>query len=672
MAAFRMCGACALLVVLNACAQAHTALLTDAGASSSGAGTVAGTSAGGGTGSAGSSASSGSGTGGTAPTSGTSNSGTTGNGDTTGSPGPAPCIWVGDVCSRASCTNASIGDPCVLDGGLGVCQGGRCVAQLVSAPGGTCGPDQTDQLCGFLAYCCDGGCLNSYAEDPTNCGGCGVHCSDGTACDYGSCVPSHACLPTENGLICTLPSLAFGTCCQGSCVADLNSDPGHCGSCSRICLAGSSCAGGFCGPGTVSCSQTSDPCPAGYRCGDFGTGQPFCVLSACGLDTDGIECALAGGGTFGLCCGGACTEVGRDPANCGGCGITCIGGDSCFSGRCGTLSDCRANGDVCLLDGGGVGACCAGSCVAHPNADPRACGATPCGSGGTCTGSASCVGGLCVPEACDAGVIACQGGVCCGATCVDLAHDPLNCGACGAICPPGKLCRNGYCGGTCAQCPWASGYYCDQGDFHACVSPSCNPSLEGQPCATANGTAGMCCGGSCVDGFDPNNCGQCGVSCATGICQFSCNVVGCVVGCSGGVPAPDCFQSCGVGTACAGGACVGSSCSPVQEFEPCLAEDGGLGVCCGYSCAQVESDAANCGACGLACPAGMSCLNGYCNGVRTCGPGYAFDYCNLDAGLWFLCCPGIGCVDLLTDPQNCRSCGQTCDAGQICRLGICQ
>jgi hypothetical protein len=658
-----------LWLPLNACAQGHSAPLTDAGASGAGSGTTAGASSGAssasgssGSGTTGNTTSSSTGSG-TGPTSGTTSSGT----------GAAPCVWIGDVCSQASCANASIGEPCVLDGGPGVCQGGQCVPQLLNATNGACGPDQTDRFCAPGAYCCDGGCLDVYAEDPLNCGGCGVQCSTGTVCLNGSCVPSHACLPTENGLICTMDSGVFGTCCQGSCV-DLTSDPGHCGGCSRTCLAGSSCMSflgeGYCGPGG-SCSQSSNPCPTGYLCGSFqNAANAYCVLSACGAGTDRTECALDDGGELlGECCGGACIDVSRDPSNCGGCGLTCVGSDTCFLGSCGTFSSCPANGDICLLDGGAQGSCCEGSCVAS---ESILCGATSCYADGGCMGSASCVGGLCIPAACDGGNTACQGGVCCGTGCVDLANDSQNCGSCGAICPVGVVCRGGYCLGSCNDCPRS--YYCDYGDFHACDSPSCNPSLEGQTCAStvAGGERGTCCNGSCVTGLDPNNCGRCGVSCATGICEYLCDGLGCRIGCSTGVPTAACLQSCGFGTVCVGVSCVGSACNPEIPDQPCLDEDGGIGLCCNYSCADLKSDSENCGACGIACPAGTQCESGYCNGLRACGPGTANGYCDVDAGLSFICCPGVGCVDTGTDPQNCGSCGQACAAGQSCRFGGCQ
>lgn len=76
-------------------------------------------------------------------------------------------------------------------------------------------------------------------------------------------------------------------------------------------------------------------------------------------------------------------------------------------------------------------------------------------------------------------------------------------------------------------------------------------------------------------------------------------------------------------------------------------------VTCGGTCANTESDVANCGSCGNACAAGQVCTAGEC----TC-----------QAGL--TACPG-GCVDTMGDGSNCGACGQACAPGQVCSGGGC-
>jgi hypothetical protein len=182
---------------------------------------------------------------------------------------------------------------------------------------------------------------------------------------------------------------------------------------------------------------------------------------------------------------------------------------------------------------------------------------------------------------------------------------------------------------------------------------------------------GTCCNGQCVDTLiDPLNCNGCGIECPSGYCVFN----GCIPS-----PVPQgCAQSCGPGTICAKGSCVDSRCDELYgDPSYCLASDGTAGVCChspsGYrvACADLSNDPLNCGTCGLVCPSGAPCVNGRCNGLAACGPGHAGSYCDLDAGVSFLCCPGLGCIDTSNDPLNCGACNLSCGTGQTCDTGSC-
>src|SRR5262249_44845244 len=81
----------------------------------------------------------------------------------------------------------------------------------------------------------------------------------------------------------------------------------------------------------------------------------------------------------------------------------------------------------------------------------------------------------------------------------------------------------------------------------------------------------------------------------------------------------------------------------------------GLTVCNGI-CRNLQTDAANCGACGNACPMGHQCVQGACKG-NGCGQGLT--QC------------GNACVNLQTDAANCGACGQACAQGQQCTQGNC-
>ena len=108
---------------------------------------------------------------------------------------------------------------------------------------------------------------------------------------------------------------------------------------------------------------------------------------------------------------------------------------------------------------------CDGNCVYYLT-DPLNCGA--CGN--LCPSGQSCSEGACVAQ-CPAGTTLC------GGTCVDLLSDPLNCGGCGNACGDNQICTGG-----------------------ACVT--CTP-----PDQTA-------CDNRCVNiHTDSQNCGGCGINC---------------------------------------------------------------------------------------------------------------------------------------------------------------
>lgn len=68
----------------------------------------------------------------------------------------------------------------------------------------------------------------------------------------------------------------------------------------------------------------------------------------------------------------------------------------------------------------------------------------------------------------------------------------------------------------------------------------------------------------------------------------------------------------------AGGGCSHGTCKCAADEAPCA---GG--------CARTKSDESNCGGCGLACSAGIACIEGVCGGAVDAG----LDAASLDAGL---------------------------------------
>jgi hypothetical protein len=426
----------------------------------------------------------------------------------------------------------------------------------------------------------------------------------------------------------------------------------------------------------------------------------YCVATTCGTADDGKPC-IDQSGLFDTCCGGACNAL-NDPANCGQCGIACLDGGICLAGQCLSPGSCSFNGGLCAYDGG-QGVCCAGQCVAE--SDPLNCGGicgqacpigTTCdpaanyyslcvddaGSTTACSQDSNCPQGYlcpynrCISTSCadgggfycalgeDAGI-----GYCCQGQCIDLSQDNALgvCGECSWVCPQGATCSYGACttpdGGMadCSDGGCIAGLGClALGYTDVCVPFACGPQSEGQSCLFGLSHVGTCCGGSCVDLYgDPDNCGNCGQACTSGACLNGCTA-----------PIPQlCVQTCGPGTLCAVTDCVDSICQ--QYGQACVAQDGQMGFCCDLSCVDLQSDPLNCGSCGLTCVNGTACVNGLCNGDTVCGPGHADSYCNLDAGISYLCCPGAGCIDTSGDSQNCGACGNVCAQPTACDAGAC-
>ena len=291
-------------------------------------------------------------------------------------------------------------------------------------------------------------------------------------------------------------------------------------------------------------------------------------------------------------CSGRCVDLNVDMLNCGRCNNGCGGGDApyiCQGGQC-VLVD----GDFCapgLTD-------CGGRCV-DLNVDMLNCGRCNNGCGG---GDAPyiCQGGQCVLV--DIGSCA-PGLTHCGSACVDLSSDPLHCGGCVNACAPGE----------------------------SCVGGICEPSGP-IPIACAPGFT--LCGGICAElSSDPANCGACGVVCEA-------DPGGATVSCAGG----ECLYTVTGPMACAPGFTL-----------------------CGGICAELSSDPANCGACGVVCeadPGGatVSCAGGEClytvTGPMACAPGFTL-------------CGGI-CAELSSDPANCGACGVVCSPqAPSCIGGVC-
>jgi len=407
-----------------------------------------------------------------------------------------------DICIDTECVPAC-GGGLACNGGLSCCNGGcvdevtnpnfcggcendcpngdTCIGGVCQSPSGctTSGCENGDSCCGDL-------CVNTETS-PLHCGSCTNVCTGGDTCVDGFCQSTTTCFGG--------PCPPGESCCPLGCT-DIETDPNNCGGCGQpcVCPEGSNCecVGGTCTISTSGCNGgpgcVGDQTCCANGCTDINTDPNNC--SQCGFAcTTGDTCvngnctapASCNGGPVctGLeqCCKSGCTDIDTDPANCGGCGMTCAAADTCVGGLCKAPASCNG-GPVCT----GSEQCCQSGCT-NIDTDPANCGgcSQPCAAGDTC------LGGVCqVPPTCNGGPVCTGGEKCCAAGCTNTSTDPKNCGQCGLPCVPGDTCVSGVCTAPAT---------CNGG-------PACPP-------------GDSCCPSGCTDTTsDPNNCSACGVACS--------------------------------------------------------------------------------------------------------------------------------------------------------------
>ncbi len=285
-------------------------------------------------------------------------------------------------------------------------------------------------------------------------------------------------------------------------------------------------------------------------------------------------------------------------------------------GLCATCGPAAPTGhpDVCGAGTSAV-ACC-------PAATPNCCNNQTCVSlasdvhncgacGKVCqappNGTATCVGGVC-GFACNAGFTLCNG------ACVNEQTDVHNCGACGKVCPQGASCTGGAC-------------VCPQGTVAcagACFSNLCPDGQVFNPaaCACRCPPGTTACGGACVNtATDVSNCGACGKvcppgpanstpTCTAGMCGFTCNAG--FQPCNGACIAAAicCNGACPSGQICVNGGCF-KSCTTVlcgsrtcSANCTCIVDENHSGPYCadaGFPIKFCSTDAD--------CPSGTLCSN---------------------------------------------------------------
>ena len=326
------------------------------------------------------------------------------------------------------------------------------------------------------------------------------------------------------------------------------------------------------------------PCGLSFRYvaiqgGNYGNPGPECAFHSSEDELDAVA-GLNEDDT------GICVDADGD----GHRDIAC-GGDDCDdtdpSVHPGAFEPCDATRD---LDCAPMLACPTGTgCDASSGLCVPMCFEGGCGPGFTCVGT------LCVEDACAMLPTPCAAGtICRSGACVDPCD--------GAVCPRGQICRGGGCVDPCAgvRCPamqvciaadpgatqlCGPGCTCTDISVPLCPTTLACDARMGSPtldhcvdpgCETLTCAAGtVCTAGACVDACAGVVC-PLGRRCAAGVCELDrCLSVRCPAGliCRDGECVDSCTGvTCGTGEICRTGVCVPDPCVPVVcgTMERCL------------------------------------------------------------------------------------------------------
>ena len=433
------------------------------------------------------------------------------------------CGGCGTACDRANAIESCATGSCrsvSCQPGWNDCDGidaNGCEADLTLAT--TCGscsgacsgttpfcdpaPDLATATCVSACLAPSGTLCGSTCVDPTsdatNCGGCGTACAFanasatcvGGACALGACEPAWADCDASAGNGCETSTTRLATC--GSCTSACDLPNAE-----EWCVEGA-CEVTGCERGFGDCdAMSANGCEADLRsassCGDCATqctgATPVCGLSVAGLQICVATCAAPAATR----CGDRCFDTTDDPANCGGCGLSCN----------------------------------------LPNADEV------------------CRDSSCQLVACDPGRGDCNGVARDGCE-TDVTSDTMNCGGCSEPCVAGPnqdvVCTAGACSTRCR-----AGF----GDCNATEADGCETRVDtnencggcGVPC-TVTGGVGACTGGTCAVVSCGAGLGDCDSSAATG-CETNLLTTRdhCGVGgnrCTGGGTAACCMGTCRTG-----------------------------------------------------------------------------------------------------------------------------
>ena len=314
-----------------------------------------------------------------------------------------------------------------------------------------------------------------------------------------------------------------------------------------------------------------------------------------------------------------------------------------------------------------------------------------CGAKGSCSEDS---GDNFKGEICKNGMI-CDAGVCvcpdhhkqCGGVCVDIRHDPENCGGCGAEnsdfrCSSGMLCSDGKCVEDKCNANTCSLANCENSSSQCgpyCINCNAVPHTQMISCLSDKGICGVT---KCEEGFhlsedetfcEMNSGERCGSRTSSDIqnCydkfpnseETYCDWDGqCVL------------KACKESFANVNGQClseadlckseyhqkfVDNECRCEVGYSPCYEEKEGIKSV--LKCVALLEDEENCGACGNVCPDGSTCKQAQCQ----CDAGYQTCYDESEEH-------HVQCAILNEDPNHCGACNHACPEGAVCNEGKCQ